>query len=259
MRVLVTGHDGYIGAVLTPLLSAAGHEVVGLDNHLFGECAFDEVPEVEALSMDVRDVRADHLDGLRRGDAPRRDLQRPDRRPQPRRHVRHQPPRERAAGRGGQAGGRAALHLLLVVQPVRRRGGRRTRSTRRAAFNPRHPVRRVQGPGRARHLPLADDDFSPTFLRNATAYGVSPRCAATSWSTTSSAYAYCTGEVRHAERRQPVAAARAHRGHLPRLHRGLEAGDERRGCPRCARAAARAAVALHPHLAGGVRVGRRGC
>src|SRR3954469_7828640 len=64
MRVLVTGHDGYIGAVLTPLLSAAGHEVVGLDNHLYGECAFGEVPEVEAISMDVRDVRAEHLVGF---------------------------------------------------------------------------------------------------------------------------------------------------------------------------------------------------
>ena len=64
MRVLVTGHDGYIGAVLMPLLSAAGHEVVGLDNHLFGECAFGAVPEVEALSMDVRDVRAEHLGGF---------------------------------------------------------------------------------------------------------------------------------------------------------------------------------------------------
>ncbi len=64
MRVLVTGHDGYIGAVLTPLLAAAGHEVVGLDNHLYGECAFGAVPEVETISMDVRDVRADQLEGF---------------------------------------------------------------------------------------------------------------------------------------------------------------------------------------------------
>ena len=64
MKILVTGHDGYIGAVITPLLSAAGHEVVGLDNRLFGECAFGEVPAVKALTMDVRDVRAEHLVGF---------------------------------------------------------------------------------------------------------------------------------------------------------------------------------------------------
>ncbi len=42
MRVLVTGHDGYIGTVLVPLFQAAGHEVVGLDSGLFSECVFGE-------------------------------------------------------------------------------------------------------------------------------------------------------------------------------------------------------------------------
>ena len=40
MRVLVTGHRGYIGAVLTPMLLEAGHEVVGLDSDLFAGCDF---------------------------------------------------------------------------------------------------------------------------------------------------------------------------------------------------------------------------
>ena len=40
MRVLVTGHDGYIGTALVPLFKAAGHEVVGLDSGLFSECVF---------------------------------------------------------------------------------------------------------------------------------------------------------------------------------------------------------------------------
>ena len=38
MRVLVTGHDGYIGDALVPLLQGAGHDVVGLDSCLFGDC-----------------------------------------------------------------------------------------------------------------------------------------------------------------------------------------------------------------------------
>ena len=64
MKVLVTGHDGYIGTVLTPLLAAAGHEVVGLDTGLFAACSFGEVPQVESMAMDVRDVRAEHLTGF---------------------------------------------------------------------------------------------------------------------------------------------------------------------------------------------------
>ena len=42
MRVLVTGHNGYIGALLVPMLQKAGHEVVGLDNYLFADCTFGE-------------------------------------------------------------------------------------------------------------------------------------------------------------------------------------------------------------------------
>ena len=40
MRTLVTGHNGYIGSVLVPVLERAGHEVVGLDSDLFAACTF---------------------------------------------------------------------------------------------------------------------------------------------------------------------------------------------------------------------------
>src|ERR1700709_194062 len=40
MRVRVTGHDGYIGHVLVPLLQQRGHEVTGLDSFLFEDCGF---------------------------------------------------------------------------------------------------------------------------------------------------------------------------------------------------------------------------
>ena len=42
MRVLMTGHDGYIGAVLAPFLQQAGHEVVGLDTGCFRGCGFGD-------------------------------------------------------------------------------------------------------------------------------------------------------------------------------------------------------------------------
>ena len=51
MRVLVTGHNGYIGSVLVPVLERAGHEVVGLDSDLFAACTFGpDAPEVESVA-----------------------------------------------------------------------------------------------------------------------------------------------------------------------------------------------------------------
>src|SRR3954470_20727314 len=65
MRVLITGHDGYIGCVLVPLFREAGHEVVGLDSYLFADCVFEEYePEVETVARDIRDVGAADLEGF---------------------------------------------------------------------------------------------------------------------------------------------------------------------------------------------------
>ena len=44
MRVLITGHQGYIGTVMAPLLARAGHEITGLDTDLFGRCTFGNEP-----------------------------------------------------------------------------------------------------------------------------------------------------------------------------------------------------------------------
>ena len=66
MRVLVTGHDGYIGTILAPLVARAGHEVVGLDSALYRDCALGPEPEsaFPAIERDIRDVVPDDLRGL---------------------------------------------------------------------------------------------------------------------------------------------------------------------------------------------------
>ena len=126
MRVLVTGHNGYIGSVMTPLLEQAGHDVVGLDFDLFAACTFGEAPpEIESIRKDVRDVEVGGSRRLRRGAAPGGGVQRPDRRSEPAGDLRHQPSRLGPARREGQAGRGAALPVLLVLQPVRQGGRRR--------------------------------------------------------------------------------------------------------------------------------------
>ena len=65
MKVLLTGHDGYIGAVATGVLTSAGHEVVGLDTGYFRDCTFGEQgTAIESLRMDVRDVTEKDLAGF---------------------------------------------------------------------------------------------------------------------------------------------------------------------------------------------------
>ena len=64
MRILVTGHNGYIGSVLVPVLERAGHEVVGLDSDLFAACTFgNEAPEVTSLRRTSVTSRARTLPG----------------------------------------------------------------------------------------------------------------------------------------------------------------------------------------------------
>lgn len=64
MRVMVTGHRGYIGAVLVPLVQAAGHEVVGLDSGLYAGCEVRPLTDVAEVTKDLRDLEVKDLAGI---------------------------------------------------------------------------------------------------------------------------------------------------------------------------------------------------
>ncbi|NMH98505.1 NAD-dependent epimerase/dehydratase family protein [Pseudonocardia acidicola] len=66
MRVLLTGHQGYLGTVMAPILTAAGHDVVGLDSGLFADCVLGslDAPDVPGLAVDLRDVTVEQLTGF---------------------------------------------------------------------------------------------------------------------------------------------------------------------------------------------------
>src|SRR5262245_45272192 len=67
MRVLVTGHLGYIGTILVPMLVKAGHEVIGLDTDLYSRCTYEAggpICDVPMISRDTLDVAADDLIGF---------------------------------------------------------------------------------------------------------------------------------------------------------------------------------------------------
>lgn len=65
MRVLLTGHQGYLGTVMAPVLAAAGHQVVGLDSGLFADCVLGPAPaDPPGFVVDLRDVTVAQLAGF---------------------------------------------------------------------------------------------------------------------------------------------------------------------------------------------------
>ena len=65
MKVIVTGHTGYIGSVLVPMLGAAGHDVTGFDTDFFSSCDFNGgIAPVPNISKDVREATAADLAGF---------------------------------------------------------------------------------------------------------------------------------------------------------------------------------------------------
>jgi nucleoside-diphosphate-sugar epimerase len=194
VRVLVTGHHGYIGSVLTPLFQAAGHDVVGLDSYLFRGCTFgDDAPEVPAIDTDIRDVEEAQLEGFDAvvhlaglSNDPLGDLD-ADRTLE----INHL-----AAVRLAAKAKRAGVTRFLFSSSCSLYGAAGDDLVGEDA--PPAPVT-PYGLSKIRVEEdlqrLADDDFSPSYLRNATAYGMSPRLRGDLVVNNLVGFAFTTGEV----------------------------------------------------------------
>jgi nucleoside-diphosphate-sugar epimerase len=194
MKVLVTGHNGYIGAVLVPMLQAAGHEVVGLDSGYFRDCAFgDELAQVAAFELDIRDVELQHVQGFDAvihlaglSNDPLGDM-----RPELTYYINHL-----ASVRFAELVKEAGVGRFIFSSSCSLYGAAGDDFlTEEAGFNPVTPYGWSKVLVEQDVSRLADSSFSPTYLRNATAYGVSARLRGDLVVNNLTGFAYTTGEV----------------------------------------------------------------
>lgn len=194
MRVLVTGHKGYIGTILVPMLLEAGHELVGMDSDLYRGSTFgDNMPSIPEIEKDVRDVQFKDLEGFEAvlhlaglSNDPLGNLN-----PDLTRLINHE-----ATVHLGELAKQAGVSRYIFSSSCSNYGaGGDNWLNEESVFNPVTPYGVSKVKSEQGLAALADDNFSPTFLRNATAFGVSPRLRFDLVLNNLTAWAFTTGRV----------------------------------------------------------------
>jgi nucleoside-diphosphate-sugar epimerase len=196
MKVVVTGHHGYIGSALLPVLVEAGHEVVGLDTFFYEGCDLRHHDElhVRSLTLDVRDVMPRDLEGTDAvvhlaalSNDPLGALS-PE--------LTHEINCEGTL-RVARAAREAGVSRFLFSSSCSMYGAAAEGAVDEEA--PLQPLTAyAESKVRAEEglRELAGDGFSPILMRNATAYGVSPRLRLDLVVNNLAAWAFTTGKVR---------------------------------------------------------------
>jgi nucleoside-diphosphate-sugar epimerase len=194
MRILLTGHKGYIGTVLVPVLTGEGHAVKGLDCNLFEKCTFgNPPPEIPCINKDIRDIRASDLEGFEAvihlaglSNDPLGNLN-----PALTYEINHH-----AAVRVAETAKKAGVMRFLFSSSCSNYGAAGNELlNEEAKLCPVTPYARSKVLAEQDIAKLAETNFSPTFLRSGTAFGVSPSLRFDLVLNNLVAWAFTTGKV----------------------------------------------------------------
>jgi nucleoside-diphosphate-sugar epimerase len=194
MKVLVTGHKGYIGSVLVPQLLERGHDVHGMDTDLFADCTYaGELTSIPEFTCDTRDVEPAMLEGYEAiihlaglSNDPLGDYD-----PSLTAEI-----NTNASVRIAQFAKQVGVPRFLFASSCSTYGASGADFLdESASFRPVTPYGLSKVQVELAVSPLADEKFCPVFLRASTAYGMSPRIRFDLVVNNLVAWAYTTGEV----------------------------------------------------------------
>lgn len=173
-RILLTGHNGYIGSVMAPHLVKAGYEVVGIDTKYFGECTLPpDSPAIPEIRKDIRDLTTVDLSGFDAvihlaalSNDPIGNLN----------DTWTEEINFKASQRLGALAKAAGVRRFLFSSSCIMYGSADAEVvTENSPLDPKTEYARSKVKAENALRELADDNFSPVYLRNGTVYGVSPR------------------------------------------------------------------------------------